>query len=350
MSQQVAGSLPASDVLARAYDGALLDLDGTVFEGARLLPGVGSVLESARAAGMRVAYVTNNASRGPSEVAAHLTAIGLPAQPTEVTTSGEAAALLLADAIPRGSAVLVVGGPALAESARRAGLEPVDSAAADPVAVLQGWHPDLTWRQLAEGAGALHAGAFWAATNLDLTLPTERGLAPGNGSFVRALTAATGRTPDVVAGKPGPLLLTQAAGSTPAMARPLVVGDRLDTDIAGAVAAGFDSLLVLTGVSGLDELLQAPPEQQPTYVAVDLAALLAPCPPIERVSGRARVGRVELGYTDDGVELLDAPESPSARDADAMLRGACALAWERDGVSAGPRLRAAVSAHRPAVA
>jgi ribonucleotide monophosphatase NagD (HAD superfamily) len=107
---------------------------------------------------------------------------------------------------------------------------------------------------------------------VDVTLPTERGLLPGNGAFVVALQAATDREP-LVAGKPAVPLLDQAAKSLGAQ-RPLVVGDRLDTDIAGAINAGMDSLLVLTGVSTEAEALALPPEQRPTYIASDLSGLL----------------------------------------------------------------------------
>ena len=152
------------------------------------------------------------------------------------------------------------------------GLRPVADGGR-PDVVVQGWFPDLGWRLLAEGAFALQHGAFWVATNLDLTLPTSRGVAPGNGSFVHALSLASGRKPDLVAGKPEPAILVEAAAAS-RLTHPLVIGDRLDTDIQGANAAGLDSLLVLTGVTDAYALLAADVGQRPTYVSAGLDALL----------------------------------------------------------------------------
>jgi hypothetical protein len=110
------------------------------------------------------------------------------------------------------------------------------------------------------------------ATNTDRTLPSPRGNLPGNGSLVAALAHALERQPDVVVGKPAPALFRQAAAKVSAR-RPLVVGDRLDTDIEGAVNAGMESLLVLTGVSRPEDVLTAPPGMRPTWLADDLRAL-----------------------------------------------------------------------------
>jgi glycerol 3-phosphatase-2 len=140
---------------------------------------------------------------------------------------------------------------------------------------VQGFGPDVGWRILAEAALAVRAGATWIATNTDRTLPSPRGPLPGNGSLVAVLRTALNRDPDVVVGKPQPALFTTAASQSGAQ-RPLTVGDRLDTDIEGAVRAGQDSLLVLTGVSRPADLLAAPEHQRPTYVAADLSALFGP--------------------------------------------------------------------------
>jgi glycerol 3-phosphatase-2 len=171
--------------------------------------------------------------------------------------------------------VLVVGAEALRAEVRDAGLRPVGSAEDEPVAVVQGYGPEVGWKHLAEAALAVRAGAAWFATNTDRTLPSPRGPLPGNGSLVAVLRTALDRDPDVVVGKPQPALFTTAAALSHAD-RPLVVGDRLDTDIEGAVRAGMDSLLVLTGVSGPADLLSAPPERRPTFVATDLSGLFRP--------------------------------------------------------------------------
>ena len=156
-----------------------------------------------------------------------------------------------------------------------AGLTPVGTLEDKPVAVVQGFGPEVGWKLLAEAALAVRAGATWVATNTDRTLPSPRGPLPGNGSLVAVLRTALNREPDVVVGKPQPALFTTAAALSNAQ-RPLAVGDRLDTDIEGAVGAGMDSLLVLTGVSGPAELLSAPESRRPKYVAADLAGLFRP--------------------------------------------------------------------------
>ncbi|MBW4721173.1 HAD-IIA family hydrolase [Saccharothrix obliqua] len=257
-------------VLVDRYDALLLDLDGTVYRGREAVPGAVEAVAAARARGTGIRFVTNNASRSPREVAGHLTELGFAAAVEEVGTSAQAAAAMLTDLLTPGERVLVLGTEALADEVRQRGFTPVRDAAGAS-AVVQGLSPDLSWRDLAEAAVAIRAGARWVACNVDATLPTDRGLLPGNGSLVVALKTATGAEP-AVAGKPAAPLLEQAAKSVGAQ-RPLVVGDRLDTDILGAVHAGMDSLLVLTGVSTRAEVDELPAELRPTYVAEDLSVL-----------------------------------------------------------------------------
>lgn len=261
----------AASTLLSDHDALLVDLDGVVQLGREPVPGAAAALAGARKSGLQVAFVTNNASRTPAEVAATLTDLGVEAAETEVLTSSLATAEVLAERLTSGARVLVVGGDGLRDPLRAHGLVPVDSAEDDPVAVVQGWSPDLTWALLAEGAVAIRRGCQWIATNDDATLPSARGPLPGNGAMVRAVAMATGAEPEVI-GKPGRALFDTAVRRTGAQ-RPLVIGDRLDTDIAGANAAGLPSLLVLTGVCGPDDLMTAPPEQRPTYVGEDLSAL-----------------------------------------------------------------------------
>lgn len=254
--------------LARQHDCLLLDLDGTVFRGHE--PTVGAI-ESLAAVDSRVLYVTNNASRAPAQVAEHLRELGFAAGADDVVTSAQSAAHLLAAHLPQESKVLVVGTDALAGEVSKVGLRPVRMFDDAPVAVVQGHSPDTGWPDLAEAALAIRAGALWVAANVDLTLPSERGLLPGNGSMVAALRVATGHDP-LVAGKPQPTLMNDAL-SRGTFTTPLVVGDRLDTDIAGAVAAGLPSLMVLTGVSTAAEAVHAVPAERPQYLAPDLRGL-----------------------------------------------------------------------------
>jgi HAD superfamily hydrolase (TIGR01450 family) len=260
--------------LVDAYDLVIFDLDGVVYLVDRPIAGAVEAVAALHDEGRAVAYATNNASRRPTEVAALLTGMGVPARPDEVFTSARASASLLAERFPAGAPILVVGADALRAEVREAGLTVVGSADDGPVVVVQGYGPQVAWADLAEASVAIRAGAQWVATNTDRTLPTARGPLPGNGSLVAALATALERQPDMVVGKPAPGLFTTAARQAGAR-RALVVGDRLDTDIEGAVRAGMDSLLVLTGVSRREEALAAPAQQRPTYVAPDLSGLFA---------------------------------------------------------------------------
>jgi HAD superfamily hydrolase (TIGR01450 family) len=246
----------------------LLDLDGTVFRGHEPTPGAVETLAVVRS---RALFVTNNASRGPAEVAQHLSAMGFTAKPEDIVTSAQSAARLLQEQLPPGAVVLVVGTDSLAAEVRNVGLKPVRQWSDGPLAVVQGHSPQTGWPDLAEAALAIRSGALWVAANVDLTLPSERGLLPGNGSMVAALRAATDRAPQV-AGKPEPALMTDALARGD-FHNPLVVGDRLDTDIAGANAAGLPSLLVLCGVNTAADAVRAAVGQRPNYIAADLRSL-----------------------------------------------------------------------------
>ncbi len=303
--------------LCSAYDVALYDLDGVLYLADQVVPHAAEGVAAAVAAGLRAAYVTNNASRRPTVVAAHLTELGIPAQPQDVVTSAQVAARRLAELLPAGSAVLVLGTDGLAEEVAEVGLRPVRSADDQPAGVVQGLAPTTGWADLAEAAVALNAGAVWVAGNVDSTYPTPRGNLPGNGAMVAALELATGRTPEVT-GKPQPTLHLESAARLGA-SRPLVVGDRLDSDVLGAVRAGFDSLLVLTGVVHRGRLLSATAGERPTYVAEDLRALLLPQPEVSVDDEVARCGHAVARVRDGGVVV----EGGGVE----ALRAECALTW-----------------------
>jgi glycerol-1-phosphatase len=347
------------DPLSEHYDAALLDLDGVVYLGGKPIPGAADALAGAAQHGMKLAYVTNNASRSPHAIAAQLSAMGVPATATDIVTSAQAAAHVLADRLPAGAPVLVVGGTGLRLALRERGLRPVTTAADRPLAVVQGYSPDISYGLLAEATVALNAGAFYVASNVDATLPTPRGPQPGNGSLVQVLVHATGRKP-VVAGKPEPPLHAESVQRVGAK-RPLVVGDRLDTDIEGAVRGQTDSLLVLTGVTRPADLLLAGPRRRPSYVAADLAGLNTSHPDVRSESGRFSCGgwtaaaagadgSREPGGADGASDWLTVSGSGAWIDG---LRALCAAAWSA-GVPAGsPRAQrqaaeAAIAAIGPA--
>jgi HAD superfamily hydrolase (TIGR01450 family) len=310
--------------LSEAYDTALLDLDGVVYAGGSAIRHAVDSLAVARSGGMHLAYVTNNALRTPDTVAGHLTELGIPTGADDVITSAQAVARLISEQVPAGARVLVIGGEGLRVALRERGLVPVESADDDPAAVVQGYGgPDLTWGRFAEASYAVARGVPWFASNTDLTIPSGRGIAPGNGAAVEVVRIATGKEPQV-AGKPLPPMHRETIIRTGAK-RPLVVGDRLDTDIEGAFNGGVDSLLVLTGVTDGVRLLAAPPHHRPTYVDADLRGLLTGQPDVSPLTEGFRCGGWTATAGADRLELEGGGEPLDG------LRALCAAAWTAAG-------------------
>ncbi|MFF2331540.1 MULTISPECIES: HAD hydrolase-like protein [unclassified Streptomyces] len=314
----------SSTALNKAYDTALLDLDGVVYAGGHAIAHAVDSLGTARGGGMHLAYVTNNALRTPAAVAGHLTELGIPAEPADVITSAQAVARLMADQLPAGARVLVVGGEGLRVALRERGLVPVESADDEPAAVAQGYGgPDMAWGRFAEAAYAIARGVPWFASNTDLTIPSARGIAPGNGAAVEVVRIATGAEPQV-AGKPLPPMHRETVLRTGAE-RPLVVGDRLDTDIEGAFNGGVDSLLVLTGVTDAAGLVAAVPQHRPTYVDADLRGLLTGQPDVTSTGDGFLCGGWKASARGDSLVLEG--------DGDVLdgLRALCGAAWSYAG-------------------
>jgi HAD superfamily hydrolase (TIGR01450 family) len=270
-------SVPGTEALVDSYDTVLFDLDGVVYRGPHALPGVPEVIAEIESRGVRCVYVTNNASRTAAAVAEHLREFGIVCTEDHVVTSPQAAAEILGGICPSGASVFVFGGVGIEQALEAAGFVPTRNPEDRPHALVQGFAPNVGWRDLAVASYLIEAGCVWVATNLDLTLPTEHGVAPGNGSLVAAVANATGRGPDHVAGKPEPALFLTAMHRVGAT-RALVVGDRLDTDIAGAARANIDSLYVATGVHSIWDVCAANPGMRPTFLGPDLGALLQPAP------------------------------------------------------------------------
>jgi len=261
------------------HDLAMLDLDGVVYIGGDAVAGAPDHLDAARQHGMRLAFVTNNASRTPAVVAQHLTALGVAAEAGDVVTSAQAAARVLVDRLGHGARVVLLGTTGLEEALAEAGLLAV-GVEDDAVAVVTGYGPDVVWRDIMRAAVRIREGLWWVASNTDMSIPTPFGSAPGHGVLVDMLRRFTGVEPSV-AGKPARPLLDETIRRVGGQ-RPLMVGDRLDTDILGARNADLPSLLVMTGVTGIAELVSAEPGMRPTYLAADLSGLgtahLAPEP------------------------------------------------------------------------
>ena len=270
--------------LVETADVLLIDLDGVCYAGTRDIPNAASGLAAAREAGIKFQFVTNNASRTPQQVAEKLKGHQIAAAAEEVMTAAMDAVEILTQKIEPASKVLVVGTQALRDTVAQAGFEVVSKASEQPAAVIQGYGAEVGWAELSEAAYAINAGALFMATNLDATLPTEKGFALGNGSLVAAVEHATGQKP-FAGGKPFAGIYRKAAAHAGA-SKPLVVGDRLDTDIAGAVAADMLSFHVLTGVSDAKAVALAYPDRRPSYLGLDLTDLTRVHPgPVHQPTG-----------------------------------------------------------------
>lgn len=302
-----------STTFTQAYDLAMLDLDGVVYIGDQAVPSAPDALAAARRSGMRLAFITNNAARPPEVVADHLVDLGITATADDVVTSAQAAARLLADHLGEGARVVDLGADGLHRALCAQHLVPV-GVADEAEALVTGYAPDLRWRDIMRAASRIRDGLWWVASNTDMSLPTPYGTAPGHGVLVDMIRRFAGVEP-VVAGKPARPLLEETIRRVGGE-RPLMVGDRLDTDIAGAHNADVPALLVMTGVTGVRELVSAAPRLRPTYICADLSGLLKPHPaPREEGAdvvlggwvARVRDGRLEIagqGETADWWRVL----------------------------------------------
>jgi len=306
-------------------DVVLADLDGVVYAGPGPIPHAVESLTRAAAEGRRLGYITNNASRTDATVAAHLSELGLPTRADEVVTSPQAAMRLLREKVAPGSTILVVGGEGLVVEVEKAGYVVTRSAEDAPAAVVQGFAPEVGWTQLAEAAYALatpedEGGIPWIATNTDWTIPQARGIAPGNGTLVSAVHTAVGRLA-TVAGKPEAPIFHEAVARFGAT-KPLFLGDRLDTDIQGAQAAGIDSAVVLTGIDRPKHILAAPSHARPTYILSDLRELFEPYPVVRQKGDVTSVRDATVRIAGPDVEIVSEGDS----DID-LLRAAAHAIW-----------------------
>lgn len=304
-------------------DAVLADLDGVVYAGPDALPHAIDSLNRV-AQSMRLGYITNNAARTDASVAEHLTGLGLTVAADEVVTSPQAAMRLLATMVPAPATILIVGGEGLVVEAEKAGYSVTRSAEDSPAAVVQGFSPDVAWTDLAEAAFALkvpedEGGIPWISTNTDWTIPRERGVAPGNGTLVSAVHTAIGRL-STVAGKPETPIFEEAIARFGAQ-RPLFLGDRLDTDIMGAVRAGIDSALVLTGIDRPKHVLAAPQGSRPDYILADLRDLHVPYPQTAETDGVFTVNGAAVRIVNGDVQIL----SEGSAQIDLLRAGAAAI-------------------------
>lgn len=302
------------------FDLLLADLDGVVYEGSVAIKNAVETLNKIVEQNIPVGYVTNNSSRKPETIVAQLVDLGLSSKPEDIISSGQTAVELLQTKIPAGAKVLVVGGDGLRARVLAGGFEIVSSSDEKPQAVIQGFSPDVSWKDLAEASYSIQNGAIWVATNNDWTLPQEKGLAPGNGTLVGAVHTAVGQLP-IVAGKPEPAIFETALKVFGSQS-PLFVGDRLDTDILGANRAGIKSVLVLTGVSTRKDVLAAAAEERPAYIIETLDGLLGTYQEPKQTKRGFSCGKASVELLGDKVLVTEGdPQSIEA------LRAACSVIW-----------------------
>jgi len=250
----------------------IIDMDGVLWHGSEAMPGLVEFFQTLHEREIRFILATNNASLTPGQYVDKLGRMGVTVKQGQILTSGLATALYLSQRVnPAKTKVFVVGEdgatlPLLEQGFTLAGLE-------DQTAdfVVCGKDQTLTWDKLAAASLNLRAGAKFIGTNGDTTLPTERGVTLGNGAILAALQVATGIEPTIV-GKPEPIMYQQAMALLGTAAdNTIAIGDRLETDILGAVRAGIRSIMVLTGISSAADLPAS--DYQPTWVLPDIRAI-----------------------------------------------------------------------------
>lgn len=256
-------------MLADPYDAILLDLDGVLYRWPEPISGAADAVHALRDGGKRIAFVTNNSSRTPAQVAERLASVSVVAKPEEIVTSALATATLLAERGVRSA--FVVGEEGLLEALADAGIRVVDGSSDGADVVVVGFDRGADYTKLKDAAVLVERGAPLVASNADPSFPAPGGESwPGAGALLAAIETTAGTRGEVV-GKPEPPLFERALASAGG-GRPLVVGDRLDTDIAGAERLGWDAALVLTGDARREDVERS--KWKPTFIIEDLSGLV----------------------------------------------------------------------------
>jgi 4-nitrophenyl phosphatase len=260
----------SAQLLANLF-GLILDMDGVLWEGETPLPGMPEFLSFLRGEKIRFILATNNASLTPERYVQKLARMGAEVRREEILTSATATAEYLKTVTRPGEAIFILGEEGLVQAIEAAGLQAADPEELHAAYVVCGMDRGLTWQKLAAATINLRGGARFIGTNPDLTFPTERGIAHGNGAILAALTAASGVKPTII-GKPFPSIYRMALRKLGLpKSHVVVLGDRLETDILGARKAGLKSILVLTGISSRKEVGRS--RVKPTLMVEDLPAL-----------------------------------------------------------------------------
>jgi 4-nitrophenyl phosphatase len=250
----------------------IIDMDGVLWHGSQAIEGLTEFFACLREKDIRFILATNNASLTPEQYVVKLAKMGVTVELKEILTSGMATALYLAERFdPANTGVYVLGEEGAIQPLRERGFTLTGLYEVDADIVVCGKDSTLTWDKLATATLNIRKGAHFIGTNADTTLPTEYGITHGNGAILAALQTASGVEPTCI-GKPEPIIYQQAIALLQAdLAETVAIGDRLETDILGAVRTGIRSLMVLTGVSTLDDLKTS--AYQPTWVLPDIRAI-----------------------------------------------------------------------------
>ncbi len=229
------------------YRGWLFDLDGTVYLGEQLIPGAGEVIAELRRAGRRVAFLSNKPLQTRGDYALKLARLGVPAQPEDVINSSLVLARHLR-ALDPGAPVFVIGEPPMLAEMRAHGFEVRDDERVRWVVIA--FDRTFTYAKLNTALQAVKGGARLIATNPDRTCPVEGGEIPDCAGMIAAVEAVTGKQVEAIVGKPSPIILevALAALGVPA-SEAVMVGDRIETDIAMGKRLGLATILVLSGIT-----------------------------------------------------------------------------------------------------
>ncbi len=254
----------------------ILDMDGVLWHGETPVPGLAEFFDTLNQLSLNFVLATNNASKTPNQYVHKFAGFGVPISAAQVLTSAEATAVYLSQQYPTGTAVYVIGGDGLREGMTRRGfdiitLEEIQAGRLADIVTVGFWR-DVTYNDFAAGAICINNGAQFVGTNPDVSFPSEYGNLPGAGSFLALLQATTGVKP-ITIGKPGPIIFQDALqrlGGTPE--NTAIVGDRLSTDIAGGQAAGIQTILVLSGITTLEDVANVN-GLKPDYVVADISEL-----------------------------------------------------------------------------
>lgn len=252
------------------YEGAVLDLDGTVYRGDALLPGVAATVEGLRRAGIRVLFFSNNPTKSREAYAKRLSGLGVDAGPDDVLSAGTVTTRFLAEN-HADDAIFLIGSAGLQRQFEAASLDLVADATDADVLVVS-WDREFGYGDMLAGYRALEAGATFYGTDQDLLIPTAEGMVPGSGAIVNAVGGIVDRDPAAVLGKPSEHAQRAAFETLGVPAeRCVVVGDRLNTDVELGERAGATTVLVRTGVSTDEDVAASP--VRPDHVIDSLADL-----------------------------------------------------------------------------